>query len=141
MLSPITFIPAMDAITSQGFPDGSVVVTDIPRIWAIWSDGFCEWPAMAAMKSARREPEKKTANSLTGFMKSPLATRLQRMICSATALLRREGELSGIELDRKRSGACCRLQRNQAGPFYATNDEMRSPLLNYCQFQFVMHSS
>jgi hypothetical protein len=26
---------------------------------AIWSDGFCEWPVMAAMKSARREPEKK----------------------------------------------------------------------------------
>jgi hypothetical protein len=43
---------------------------------------------MAAMKSARREPEKKTANSLTGFMKSPPATRLQRMIYSATALLR-----------------------------------------------------
>ena len=53
MLSPITFIPAMDATTSaMAFPDGSVVVTDIPRIWAIWSDGFCEWPAMAAMKSA-----------------------------------------------------------------------------------------
>src|ERR1700727_1050944 len=94
MLSPITFIPAMDAITSHGFPDGSVVVTDIPRIWAIWSDGFCEWPAMAAMKSARREPEKTLANSLTGFIKSPLATRLQRMICSAPALLKSD-ELRG----------------------------------------------
>jgi len=43
---------------------------------------------MAAMKSARREPEKKTANYLTRFIKAPPATRLQRMIYSATALLR-----------------------------------------------------
>jgi hypothetical protein len=104
MLSPITFIPAMDAITSQGFPDGSVVVTDIPRIWAIWSDGFCEWPAMAAMKSTRREPEKKTANSLTGFMKSPPATRLQRMIYTATALLRSD-DLTGNYLVSKWIGS------------------------------------
>jgi hypothetical protein len=49
---------------------------------------------MAATKSARREPEKKTANSLTGFMKSPPATRLQRMIYTATALLRSD-DLTG----------------------------------------------
>ena len=79
--------PGHGCHTSQGFPDGSAVDDRHSSHLGHLVQRFFEWPAMAAMKSARRESEKKTANSLTGFMKSP-PNKIKRM----------------IELSRKASG-------------------------------------